>query len=1017
VLGEGRVNTDSETRPKFMRFVRKFAVPIIVAWLLLTVAVNVLVPPIESVARNHAVTMSPQDAPAMIAAKRIGADFHESDSDSIAMIVLESDKPLGEEAHRYYDALVKKLQADLKHVQHVQNVWGDPLTAAGVQSRDGKAAYVQLNLAGNQGSTVGNESVKAVREVVERSAPPKGLKVYVTGPAALTTDMNDAADKSMFIMMGVTGVVIMIMLFIAYRSVSTMLLVLVMVGFEMGTARGVVAILGNYGLLGFSTFVVAMLSSLAIAAGTDYAIFLIGRYQENRQAGQDREAAYYTMFRGTFHIILGSGLTIAGATFCLHLARLSYFKALGIPSALGLIVVVAGALTAAPAVVAVATRFGLLDPKRAVKVHGWRRIGTAAVRWPGAVLAASLVAALVGILIMPSMKVSYNDRFYIPRDLRSNIGYEAAERHFSAATMNPDILMIESDHDMRNSGDMIILDRLAKDVFRSPGIAMVQSITRPLGGPIEHTSIPFQISAQSIPIQENLQFMKDRMADMLTMSDDLGAMTDTLERMRGLMEQMTHTTHHMVGDMGDMKATLDEMRDHLADFDDFARPLRGYLYWEQHCFNIPVCWAVRSVFDAIDGVDKFSDNMSTLIKDVNNVDAILPQMLAQFPPIIAVAQSMRASLLTIHSSFSGLVTQVSQMTDTASAMGRAFDASRSGDYFYLPPEAFQNPDFQRGLKLFLSPDGKAARFIITHDTDPATPAGIAAVKPELAAAHQAVKGTALTDAKFYLAGTAAIYRDIQSGSHYDLLIVGIAALTLIFAVMVIITRALVASLVIIGTVLLSLGAAFGLSVLVWQHLFGLDLNWIAPVFGLIILLAVGSDYNLLLVSRFQEEIHAGLKTGIIRSMGSTGGVVTAAGLVFAFTMMSMAASDLRSIGQAGTTIGLGLLFDTLIVRSLMTPSTAALLGRWFWWPLQVRPRPASHMLRPNGPRNLVQTLFPDESAGAATRPACSIERQVNDAAHYRGEGIVPRATPHDTYGSALHLYPTGYDGDPTPTED
>ena len=226
--------------------------------------------------------------------------------------------------------------------------------------------------------------------------------------------MNEAADKSMFTMMGVTGVVIMIMLFLAYRSISTVLLVLVMVGFEMGTARGLVALLGNYDLLGFSTFVVAMLSSLAIAAGTDYAIFLIGRYQEARQAGQDREAAYYTMFRGTFHIILGSGLTIAGATLCLHLARLSYFKALGIPSAVGLVVVVAGALTAAPAVVAVATRFGLLDPKRMIKTRGWRRMGTATVRWPGPIFVASLLIALVGILIMPSIKLSFNDRFYIP---------------------------------------------------------------------------------------------------------------------------------------------------------------------------------------------------------------------------------------------------------------------------------------------------------------------------------------------------------------------------------------------------------------------------------------------------------------------------------------------------------------------------------------------------------------------------------------------------------------------------
>jgi len=845
-------------------------------------------------------------------------------------------------------------------------VWGDPLTAAGVQSRDGKAAYVQLNLAGDQGSTFGNQSVDAVWEIVDHSTPPKGLQVYVTGPAALTTDMTEAADKSMLTMMGVTGVVIMIMLYIAYRSISTMLLVLVMVGFEMCTARGLVALLGHYDLLGFSTFVVAMLSSLAIAAGTDYAIFLIGRYQEARRAGQDPETAYYTMFRGTFHIILGSGLTIAGATLCLHLARLSYFKALGIPSALGLLVVVAGALTAAPAVVAVATRFGLLEPRRMAKTHGWRRIGTATVRWPGPIFAASLVIALLGILIMPTMKISYNDRHYIPSDLPSNVGYAAAERHFSAATMNPDILMIESDHDMRNPGDMIILDKIAKDVFRVPGIAMVQSITRPLGGPIQHTSIPFQISAQSIPIQQNLQFMKDRTADMLTMSDDLGAMIRSMQRMQGLLEAMSNTTHHMVGSMHEIQTTLDEMRDHLADFDDFARPLRNYLYWEQNCFNIPACWATRSVFESIDGLDKFSQNMRTLIKDLNSIDAIMPQMLAQFPPIIAVAQSMQGTLLTMHSSFSGLVTQMSRMTDTASAMGQAFDASRSGDYFYLPPEAFDNPAFQAGLKQFLSPDGKAARFIITHDTDPATPAGISAVKPELEAAHQAVKGTTLTGAKFYLTGTAAIYRDIQSGMQYDLMIVGLAAVTLIFAVMVLITRALVASVVIVGTVLLSLGAAFGLSVLVWQHILGVDLNWIAPVFGLIILLAVGSDYNLLLVSRFQEEIGAGLKTGIFRSMGQTGAVVTVAGLVFAFTMMSMIASDLHSIGQAGTTIGLGLLFDTLIVRSFMTPSIAGLLGRWFWWPLKVRPRPASSMLRPYGPRRLVRSLMLSEDADTVT---------------------------------------------------
>jgi RND superfamily putative drug exporter len=106
-----------------------------------------------------------------------------------------------------------------------------------------------------------------------------------------------------------------------------------------------------------------------------------------------------------------------------------------------------------------------------------------------------------------------------------------------------------------------------------------------------------------------------------------------------------------------------------------------------------------------------------------------------------------------------------------------------------------------------------------------------------------------------------------------------------------------------------------------------------------VLLAVGADYNLLLVARLKEELHAGINTGIIRAMGGSGSVVTSAGLVFAFTMMSMMVSELTVVAQVGTTIGMGLLFDTLVVRAFMTPSIAALMGRWFWWPQLVRQRP------------------------------------------------------------------------------
>ncbi|HNM94346.1 MAG TPA: MMPL family transporter [Mycobacterium sp.] len=957
-----------ETRTRIPRTIRALAVPIILVWVAYTAAVNLLVPQVEKVGMANAVSMSPQDAPAVIAAKRMGQKFGESSSDSIAMVVLIGDQPLGEAAHRYYSTLVDKFKADKKHVEHVHDFWGDMITAAGVQSSDGKAAYVQLNLAGDQGSTEGNHSVDAVRKIIDDTPPPAGLKAYVTGPAPLTTDSLEASDRGMIKMTVVTMIVITIMLALVYRSLSTVLLILAIVGVEMGAARGSVAVVGHLGLMDFSTFSVPLMTALSIAAGTDYAIFLIGRYHEARQNGEDPESAYYTAFHGVGHVILGSGLTIAGAMLTLRLTRLSYFNSLAYPSALALIIVVAAAMTVAPAILVVGSRFGLLDPKRMMKTKGWRKVGTATVRWPKPILAAATSIVLLGLLAMIGYKTSYDDRRYIPADVPANVGYTAAEKHFSTARLNPDIMTIQSDHDMRNPTDMIVLDRIAKALFRIEGIAMVQSITRPLGSPIAHSSIPYQVSMASVPITQNLQFLSERVGDISKMSDDMGGMIASMTQMQALMVKFSeamHTTvgsangmvdsaHRSVADMNTMKVTLDQMRDHIADFDDAVHGIRNYFYWDEHCFNIPACWGVRSAFDAMDGVNTFSDNMASLQTDMSamvdgmdkmvsgmgDIDALVPRMVEQFPPIIATATAMQSTLQTIHSSFDGLIVQMQQMTDTATAMGEAFDASKSDDYFYLPPEVFANPDFQKGLKLFLSPDGKAARFIITHDVNPASEEGISVVDDQLTAAHEAVKGTNLAGADIYLTGTAATYRDVQAGAKYDTMIAAFAALTLIFIVMLIITRALVASMVIVGTVVISLGAAFGISVFIFERLVGIELNWIVLAFAVIILMAVGSDYNLLLVSRFKEEIGAGINTGIIRSMGSTGTVVTAAGLVFAFTMGSMISGDLLNVGQGGMTIGIGLLLDTLIVRSLMTPSIAAILGPWFWWPLKVRQRPA-----------------------------------------------------------------------------
>lgn len=920
-------------RPFFARMVRVLWLPIILFWVAIAVLFGTLVPSLDGVAATRSVPLSPTDAPAYRAMLNIGKVFQQYDSDSSAMVVLEAEDQLGDSAHRFYDKIVAKLEADHEHVQNVQDFWSDPLTAAGSQSVDGKSAYVQIFLNGSQGTSASHESVAAVREIVDSVPAPPGITAHVAGNTVLNADTSIAGHQSMALMELVSVGVIIVMLLGIYRSAVTMLISMVIIGLELFAAQGVTAAAGYLNLIGLTPYAVSMVTMLALAAGTDYVIFLWGRYHEERSKGFSPEDAYYVAYSGVSHVILGSGLTIVGACLCLTMTTLPYFQTMAVPCALAILVVIAAALTLAPAVLTGASKFGLLDPKRQVSARGWRKVGTSVVRWPGPIVVVTTLIAALGFVSLTTYVPQYNDQKFTPADMPANLAMAVADRHFSQARMNPELLMLEGDHDLRNPADMLVIDRVAKYVVHMRGIERVQTITRPLGAPIDHSSIPFMLGAQNAGTLQAAKFNNDNSAQMLEQADELSSTIANMERMYAIMTELTDTTHSMVGKTHDMVATTNELRDHIADFDDFFRPLRNYFYWEPHCFDIPVCHALRSVFDSLDGIDALADQISGLTTDLDKLDKLMPQMQATLLPTIDSMRTMRDFMLASHSVMAGTQAQQQELAKGATEIGLYFDQAKNDDFFYLPPDVFDNPDFKRGLDMFVSPDGKAVRFIITHQGDPASVEGIDHVRDMKDVVADAVKGTPLANAKVSLAGTASLYSDMQDGVRTDVMIALIASMILIFAIMLLITRAVVAALVIVGTVAASLGTACGLSVLLWQDVLGLGVQWIVIPLSMVILLAVGSDYNLLVVSRLREEIHAGLNTGMIRGMGATGRVVTAAGLVFAFTMASMIVSDLRVIGQLGTTIGIGLIVDTLIVRAFMTPSIAAKLGRWFWWPL------------------------------------------------------------------------------------
>jgi transport protein len=933
------VSAHQATRPFIAKTVRRLAIPIIILWAAFAITTNTFVPKVEDVAKELAGPLVPTYAPSQYALLHIGDKFKESNSTSLTMVVLEADRPLDDQDHQYYDELVRLLKQDTRHVQYVMDLWGKPITAAGAQSIDGKATYVLLRQAGNVGQIQANQSVDAVRDIVAKDTPPPGLKVYVSGAAPMASDTLSIANSSLNNITIVTIILILVMLLLVYRSLAHVAVPLYSVLFEILIAKGVVSTLGHYGFIPMSSFAVNIVVSLTLGAGTDYGIFLFGRYQEARQDGESREEAYYTAYRAVAPIIIGSGLTIAGACYCLSFARLDYFHTMGPAVAISMLFTIVAALTLSPALLTLGNLFGLFDPKRMVRGRLYRRIGASVVRWPKPILAASAAVVLLGAIFVPTYSVSYDDRAYQPPTAAANQGFKAADRHFPPSKLFTEMLMVETDHDMRSSADFISLDRVAKSLIRLPGVAMVQSITRPLGRPLDHANVPYLFTTQGSGAGQQLPFNQQQNADTDKQAQIQADTVTVLGKTIGITQQLSDDLHATVLTTENLQQVTDDINSDISNLDDFIRPLKNYFYWEPHCFDIPICWAFRSLFDGLDGIDSLDAQIAQTVTNLQAVDAVLPQLVTQLKILMDDTQSLQAVIVNSYGPAHLQSIQTNQTFDDQINVGNDFDQSRSDDYFYMPREGFDNDDVKTGMQLMMSPDGKAARFIVTHEGNALGPEGVEHVEAFPDAVRSALKETSLAGSRIYMGGAASNDKDIKEYAASDLLIVAIAAFVLIFLIMLFITRSLMAAIVIPGTVAFSFAGAFGLSILVWQHLIGLHLHWLVLPITFIILVAVGSDYNLLLIARVKEEIKAGLNTGLIRALGSTGGVVTSAGLVFAITMLALLISDLKTIGQVGSTVCIGLLLDTLIVRTFIVPSFIRLLGPWFWWPTLVRSRP------------------------------------------------------------------------------
>ncbi len=256
--------------------------------------------------------------------------------------------------------------------------------------------------------------------------------------------------------------------------------------------------------------------------------------------------------------------------------------------------------------------------------------------------------------------------------------------------------------------------------------------------------------------------------------------------------------------------------------------------------------------------------------------------------------------------------------------------------FNVPPQIMTRDEFKKGSQVFISPDGHAARYLVQSAIDPFTtePPWIRSTSI-VNAARSALPNTELSDAKIAVAGIPSGLKDTRDFYNNDINFIIFATIIIVFLILVVLLRALIAPIYLIASVLLSYMSALGVGVILFQGLLGKELHWSLPGLSFILLVAVGADYNMLLISRIRDESPHGVRVGVIRTVGSTGGVITSAGLIFAASMFGLMTASIYTMAEAGFIIGFGILIDTFVVRTITVPAMASMIGQKNWWPSQL----------------------------------------------------------------------------------
>jgi putative drug exporter of the RND superfamily len=935
---------------------------IIAAWIAVVGVLTVAFPPLAKVVESK--PLQPFPPKAMAAAEQMAKDFGES-AQNILVVVLTDNRGLQAGDEDAYRKLAGTLRGETKDVTGVQDIVTTPALRPLMVSADNKAFYMAVSLKAPAGSPESTQAYQRITQIAKRSTAGSSLTAEVTGQGAMAGDMTIVSTRDMHIIEMVTALLVLLILAVIYRRPVTVLVPLITLGISVASAQGVVSGLVQVGL-GVSSLTIALMTAMIFGAGTDYAVFLISRYHEYIRSGMNSDLAVQKALSSIGEVITASAATVAVTFLGMVFTRLPAFTSIGPALAVSIGIALLAAVTLLPAMLVLAGRRGWVTPRRALTGRMWQRSAVQLVRRPKAHLLVSLSVLIVLASCAAFLQPTFNDRLQLPQSAPSNVGYSTMADHFSTSTLLPQYIYVRSPQDLRTSRALADLDQMAQRVSQLPNIAAVRGITRPTGQPLDQAKLSFQAGAVGSKLQDASTQISDR-------TNDLDALTNGADQLAASLAQVRNQIRGASGPMTQLAARLNQVQQQLGGAANVLDNVRALANGSVATLangvagagapmlnglnNIPLCNASQACSAArgqleqlarggtqpgVQGLQAAVQNLTALLATTsNNLRAAGGNTAGMSQKIVAMqaaADQLADGSRRLADGVRTLVAQVKQMgLGMNQAAGVLLSMKRDATQpsmagMYIPAQVLTSDDFKNAAKMFISPDGHSVRYMVETKFDPFSAAAMDQVASILDTARGAQPNTSLSDASISMVGMTAMYSTLRSYYDDDFRLIVIMTLLVVFLILVLLLRAIVAPLYLIASVVISYLSAVGLGVVFFQFVLHQAISWNVQATAFIVLVAVGADYNLLLITRIREESRSGIRSGIIRAVRSTGGVITSAGIIFAASMFGLLFGSLSTMAQTGFIIGMGLLIDTFVVRTVTVPAIAALIGEANWWP-------------------------------------------------------------------------------------